>query len=41
MSKSAAAKWVHRCRLDFGLLPKTSRGKTAGGWLEEEAKEED
>jgi hypothetical protein len=30
VSKSTAAKWVHRCRVEFGLLPKTSRGKPVG-----------
>jgi hypothetical protein len=30
VSKSTAAKWVHRCRTEFGLLPKTSRGKAVG-----------
>lgn len=28
VSKSAAAKWVHRCRV-MGLLPPTSRGRSA------------
>jgi transposase len=30
VSKSTAAKWVHRCREELGLLPKTSRGRATG-----------